>query len=89
VWSKSYCPYCQKTKKLFDSIKGVRMVVYELDQMSDGYRYQQDLFRLTGQRSVPNVFVNGSHVGGNDDTQQANQNGTLHGLLLLEAVPQM
>lgn len=57
------------------------MVVHELDEMEDGYRYQQDLLRLTGQRSVPNVFVNGVHVGGNDDTQHANKVGTLRDLL--------
>ena len=89
VWSKSYCPYCKETKKLFKSMKGVNMVVYELDQMKDGFRYQQDLLRLTGQRSVPNVFVNGRHVGGNDDTQLANQNGTLRDLLFMESVSAM
>ena len=89
VWSKSYCPYCQQTKKLFKSIEGVNMVVHELDQMEDGYRYQQALFQLTGQRSVPNVFVRGVHVGGNDDTQKANQVGILRDLLFMGAPESM
>lgn len=89
VWSKSYCPYCQQTKKLFNSMKGVNMVVHEIDQMKDGYKIQQDLYHLTGQRSVPNVFVNNRHVGGNDDTQRANQTGELRDLLFMESIPQM
>lgn len=65
------------------------MVVHELDEMKDGYRYQQELLRLTGQRSVPNVFVRGTHVGGNDDTQRANKEGSLQDLLFMESVPAM
>ena len=70
-------------------MKGVNMVVYELDKMKDGARYQEALLRLTGQRSVPNVFVNGHHVGGNDDTQSANQDGTLSDLLFVGSEPRM
>ena len=81
VWSKTYCPYCKETKKLFKSMKGVEVVVHEIDSEKDGYRLQQELYRLTGQRSVPNVFVNNKHVGGNDDTQSAHKNGTLQNLL--------
>lgn len=87
VWSKSYCPYCKATKKLFNSMEGVTVVVHEIDQMQDGYRLQQDLYRLTGQRSVPNVFVNGRHVGGNDDTQWAHKTGKLRDLLFMESLP--
>ena len=81
VWSKTYCPYCKETKKLLKSMKGVEMVVHEIDNEKDGYRLQQELYRLTGQRSVPNVFVNNKHIGGNDDTQSAYKNGTLQDLL--------
>ncbi|CAB9502718.1 Glutaredoxin-2, mitochondrial [Seminavis robusta] len=87
IWSKSYCPYCKATKQLFNSMKGVEVVVHELDNMKDGAMIQQELLHLTGQRSVPNVFVQGRHVGGNDDTQAAHQNGRLQDLLLMEYTP--
>ena len=89
VWSKSYCPYCQQTKKLFESMEGVDVVVHELDEMKGGFRYQQDLYRLTGQRTVPNVFVNGQHVGGNDDTQHAHKTGILDHMLYAEVPEKM
>ena len=60
---------------------GEEAMVIELDERPDGAAIQQELARMTGQRSVPNVFVNGTHVGGNDDTQAAARSGTLQKLL--------
>ena len=81
VFSKSYCPYCTKTKELFASLK-VDIKVHELDKMGDdGPALQQALLQMTGQKSVPNVFVKGKHMGGNDDTQAAAKAGKLQEML--------
>eukprot|EP00752_Nemacystus_decipiens_P007627 g6817.t1 len=80
VFSKSYCPFCAKTKNLFASL-GVDATVYELDQMDDGPAIQAVLGAKTGQTTVPNVFVKGTHVGGNDAVQAANSSGALKTLL--------
>lgn len=83
VFSKSYCPFCTKTKELFTGL-GVEYVVHELDKMGDdGPELQMALFKMTGQKSVPNVFVNGQHIGGNDDTQAAAKEGKLQEMLAL------
>ena len=42
---------------------------------------QAALLTMTQQRTVPNVFVAGEHLGGNDDTQQAARSGRLAALL--------
>ena len=56
--------------------------VQELDEMGDeGIELQMALFDKTKQKSVPNVFVNGEHLGGNDDTQAAARNGKLQEML--------
>ena len=78
--SKSYCPYCTATKSLLRA-EGVDVVVHELDRMKDGSSIQQELAQMTGQRTVPNVFINGQHLGGNDDTQRAKKTGELAKLL--------
>ena len=57
------------------------MSVYELDEIEHGDIIQEVLLINTGQRTVPNVFVNGRHLGGNDDTIQALQSGELHTML--------
>ncbi|CAM9317264.1 unnamed protein product [Pylaiella littoralis] len=80
VFSKSYCPFCTRTKNLFAGL-GVDATVYELDQMDDGDTIQAILGAKTGQTTVPNVFVKGTHVGGNDAVQAANNNGALKELL--------
>lgn len=68
VASKSYCPYCSATKKLLASAAPEAFVI-ELDQMEEGDDIQQALAQITGQRTVPNVFIKGKHIGGNSDLQ--------------------
>uniref|UniRef100_A0A7S0QRJ5 Glutaredoxin domain-containing protein n=1 Tax=Pyramimonas obovata TaxID=1411642 RepID=A0A7S0QRJ5_9CHLO len=80
VYSKSYCPFCDKTKKLFGSM-GVTPKVIELDKIADGDKMQATLAKLTGQRTVPNVFVGGKHLGGNDDTHSKHRTGELTKML--------
>ena len=45
----------------------------------DGSAIQDALEEMTGQRSVPNVFINHKHIGGNSDLQA--KKGELGGLL--------
>ncbi|KAJ1619916.1 thioredoxin-like protein [Pavlovales sp. CCMP2436] len=80
VFSKSFCPFCAKTKALFKEMN-VKAEVLELDLMDDGSEYQSELLKMTSQKSVPNVFVKGAHLGGNDDTQKARSSGKLAELL--------
>jgi glutaredoxin 3 len=79
-FSKSFCPYCTKTKALFTEL-GVNAKIYELNEMDDGAAIQDALFVMTGQRTVPNVFINQKHIGGNDSVQAANKTGKLKELL--------
>ena len=49
----------------------------ELDRRGDGDKIQNVLYSKTGQKTVPNIFINGAHVGGNQELQAANRNGAL------------
>lgn len=82
MYSKSYCPFCNQCKGLF-SDKGIYddAKIIELDLVEDGQAIQDTLLAMTGQRTVPNVFINGQHLGGNDDTQKAAKSGKLDELL--------
>ncbi|KAF9146309.1 hypothetical protein BGX30_001960 [Mortierella sp. GBA39] len=80
IFSKSYCPYCLRVKDLFDDL-AVPYKALELDEHENGADIQADLKTLTGQTSVPNVFVKGTHVGGSDDTHAAKESGRLRELL--------
>ncbi|GAA5826320.1 hypothetical protein JCM10212_004598 [Sporobolomyces blumeae] len=80
VFSKSYCPYCRNAKQLLKSLD-VEADVYELDQMSEGADWQDYLAEKTGQRTVPNIFIDGTHVGGSSDLEAKNRSGELKKLL--------
>ncbi|VEU21815.1 DEKNAAC102702 [Brettanomyces naardenensis] len=68
VASKTYCPYCRATKEFFSTVYPDAYVI-ELNEESDGDEIQDYLYQKTGQRTVPNIFIGGKHIGGNDDIQ--------------------
>lgn len=51
--------------------EGWTLDIVELDRMpeGDGAKIQAELLTLTGQRTVPNIFIGGKHIGGNSDLQ--------------------
>ncbi|EJP61843.1 Glutaredoxin, eukaryotic/virial [Beauveria bassiana ARSEF 2860] len=80
VFSKSYCPYCKATKSLLSSLDAKAKVV-ELDEEADGNALQDALEGISGQRTVPNVYIAKKHIGGNSDVQSLSSSGKLKALL--------
>ncbi len=84
IASKTYCPYCRATlKTIFKdlNVPESKAVVLQLDEMDDGADIQEALREITGQTTVPNTFINGQHIGGNDDLQALKRSGKLDVLL--------
>lgn len=80
IFSKTTCPFCKKVKALFDSLN-VKYTVRELDQQANTAQVQDVLEKLSGQRTVPNVYINKKHIGGHDDTVKLHKEGKLMPLL--------
>eukprot|EP00761_Pharyngomonas_kirbyi_P012622 gb/GECH01012649.1/.p1 GENE.gb/GECH01012649.1/~~gb/GECH01012649.1/.p1 ORF type:complete len:104 (+),score=28.57 gb/GECH01012649.1/:1-312(+) len=80
VFSKSYCPFCHSVKHLFNEL-GVKSFNIELDEENKGSAMQDYLQSKTGQRTVPNVFINKKHIGGCSETKTAHSKGQLTKLL--------
>eukprot|EP00742_Colponemidia_sp_Colp-10_P001032 GILJ01001118.1.p4 GENE.GILJ01001118.1~~GILJ01001118.1.p4 ORF type:complete len:102 (-),score=21.08 GILJ01001118.1:682-987(-) len=80
VFSKTSCGYCANVKALLERLR-VPFFACELNTLEDGSEIQDALARKTGQRTVPNVFIGGNHVGGCDDTNAAHRSGKLKELL--------
>ncbi|XP_054646519.1 glutaredoxin 2 isoform X1 [Dunckerocampus dactyliophorus] len=76
IFSKTTCPYCKMAKNVFNEI-GATYKVIELDEHDEGRRLQEALAQVTGARTVPRVFINGSCIGGGSDTKQLHQQGKL------------
>ncbi|KAG9449855.1 hypothetical protein H6P81_009820 [Aristolochia fimbriata] len=80
VFSKTFCGYCTRVKQLLNEL-GAQYKVIELDVESDGDAIQSALLEWTKQRTVPNVFISGKHIGGCDAVTAAHSAGKLVPLL--------
>lgn len=56
--------------------KKISFHVEELDLRPDGDELQAALLEISGQRTVPNVFIKGKHIGGNSELQGQKNNLT-------------
>mmetsp|Transcript_34225 Transcript_34225/g.59892 ORF Transcript_34225/g.59892 Transcript_34225/m.59892 type:complete len:105 (-) Transcript_34225:1752-2066(-) len=80
VYSKTYCSYSAQTKNSLQQLN-IPATICELDQIPNGDEVQAALQSITGQKSVPNIFIGGVHVGGNSDFQEKLSSGEVRNLL--------
>jgi len=78
VYSGPQCPYCVRAKELFKR-KGVAFTEY--DVKSDTARFEEMLAISNGRRTIPQIFINGQHIGGCDDLYALDAKGGLDPLL--------
>ena len=76
MFSKSYCPFCVQAKGLMQQ-SGIQYHVVEMDKIPNGGEMQAALKEISGQRTVPNTYINKIHIGGCDDLTAKVQNGTV------------
>ncbi len=77
LYSSGYCPFCTMAKRLLSS-KGVKYDEIEVDKHPE---LREEMVRITGRRTVPQIFVGDVHVGGCDDLYALNASGNLDPLL--------
>lgn len=77
VFSKSYCPFCKLAKDVLTKAGASEKAVMELDLRSDGDDLQNELKLMTGQSTVPHVFIKQKFVGGGDDVKMLYESGEL------------
>ena len=79
MFSKSFCPYCIKTKELLKS-KKIAFTVVEVDEKWTSDDINR-LKRESKHKSFPNVFVGEHLVGGNDMLHRIERSGELYKML--------
>ncbi len=77
IYSTETCPYCVQAKKLLDS-KGVTYTEIFVDKNP---AERDTMVELSGRRTVPQIFIDGQHIGGCDDLYALDQAGKLDPLL--------
>ncbi len=64
IYTKSWCPYCQKAKALLNA-KGTAFTEVDIEEHPEQRSTMID--KAGGRSSVPQIFINGTHIGGCDD----------------------
>ena len=77
IYTTQTCPYCVRAKKLLQK----KNVAYQEIDVSWDDEAQMQLMQSTGRRTVPQVFIGDTHVGGSDDLYALEQRGELDALL--------
>lgn len=81
IYTKFFCGYCSRAKRLLEA-KGVRFDEHDIS--IDMTRRGEMIHRSHGRTTVPQVFIDGRHVGGSDDLHELDRAGRLDLLLRRE-----
>ena len=82
LYTTMFCPYCARARSLL-SKKGV--TYSEIDVMADTAKRDEMVERAGGRQTVPQIFIDGQHVGGSDELAALDKAGKLDALLGLNA----
>jgi glutaredoxin 3 len=77
IYTTAWCPYCHAAKDLLDA-KGIS---YSEIDATDPERRGEMVQRAHGRRTVPQIFIGETHVGGYDDMAALERRGKLDPLL--------
>ena len=73
IYTKDYCPYSKRAKELLTS-KGIEFQEFDVTHDVAG---QQEMIERSGRRTVPQIFIDGVHIGGSDDLVEYDRSGAL------------
>jgi len=77
IYTKAICPYCDWAKKLLDS----KNASYQEIRVDTNPDEREKMEKLSGRRTVPQIFINGQAIGGFDDLSALDKAGKLDILL--------
>lgn len=78
IYSTPVCPYCERAKGLLKR-KGADFKV--IDVSADPAIREDMVKKAGGKQTVPQIFINGKHIGGSDDLHKLDSDGKLDALL--------
>jgi glutaredoxin 3 len=78
IYTTAWCPYCDAAKQL---LRKKNLDFEEIPVDGDSERRQMMAERANGRRTVPQIFIGATHVGGCDDLYGLEREGRLDALL--------
>jgi len=79
LYTKGYCPFCKRAKSLLTEQGVTEWTEHDLEAVPE--RLEEMLVRSGGRRTVPQVFIGETHIGGSDDLYDFIASGKLKALL--------
>jgi glutaredoxin 3 len=80
IYTTNYCPYCHGAKAL---LRSKSIAFEEIDVGADLAR-REEMERLSGRRTVPQIFIDGKPIGGFDEARRLETLGELDRMLGLK-----
>jgi glutaredoxin 3 len=77
MYTTGWCPYCLRARELLKS-KGVAIEEIDVDARPEA---RTEMMARSGRRTVPQIFIGETHVGGCDDLHELEASGRLDTLL--------
>ena len=77
MYSAGVCPYCRMAERLLEA-KGVQIEKVRVDLLPER---RKEMMERTGRRTVPQIYIGETHVGGFDDLAALDEAGGLDPLL--------
>jgi glutaredoxin 3 len=74
IYMTMFCPYCARAKNLLQR-KGVSYTEYDVE--AETALREEMIQRSGGRRTVPQIFIDGAHVGGSDELAALDRAGQL------------
>ena len=78
MYSKTWCGFCVRARGLLQA-KGVKIEEYVID--GGGPKREEMIQRANGRTTVPQIFIDGRHVGGCNDLFALERDGKLDAML--------
>ena len=78
IYTGPLCAFCDRAKALLNK-KGVSFK--EIDLASDPIKMDEMIKKTNGMRTVPQIFIDGQHIGGNDKLHALERDGKLNSIL--------
>ncbi|CAM9563023.1 unnamed protein product [Discosporangium mesarthrocarpum] len=81
VYHKSTCPYCKEAFQLLEGEYGLAVTKVDVLEGEDSEKKIKQMKTFSGRNTVPQIFFNSEHLGGNDDVQTLHKEGKLEELV--------
>ena len=78
MYSSQFCPYCVNAEKLLQNkgVKDIKKIMVDEDPS-----YMEEMLKITGEKTVPQIFIGDKHIGGFEQLRSINNDGSLDKLI--------